>query len=308
MSVGKQASGGEAAAPMAAGARLEAMRRRVRLSRLVLWTVIATGPVALGIAIASTPATVEAATPAKPAAVRSAAAADPGGYAQLFVGAWLRSRADDTTSAQSRFAQSMGPDIELPDPAPGAQAEPVSVTAVRSVRRAGDAWSVTVAAQYGGGSVRYFAVPVAVDRAGTGFTVMAEPGVVAGPVLIDAASSPYRVSVPEGDLSAAVGEFLAAYLTGSGEVGRYLAPGVELLAVSPAPYTAVVVQGVSAVEEAAGGWVPGEGSRVRVLARVEARDAGGRWPLAYEVALRARSGRWEVAGLESGGVRVGGAR
>src|SRR5690242_2455890 len=108
MSVGKQASGGEAAAPMAAGARLEAMRRRVRLSRLALWTVIATCPVALGIAIASTPATVEAATPAKPAAVRSAAAADPGGYAQLFVGAWLRSRADDTTSAQSRFAQSMG--------------------------------------------------------------------------------------------------------------------------------------------------------------------------------------------------------
>ena len=66
MSPGKQASTSEAAAPMAAGARLEAMRRRVRLSRLAVWTVIAAGPIALGVAITSTSTTVEAATEAKP--------------------------------------------------------------------------------------------------------------------------------------------------------------------------------------------------------------------------------------------------
>ncbi|MFD1275809.1 hypothetical protein ACFQ51_41950 [Streptomyces kaempferi] len=45
---------------------------------------------------------------------------------------------------------------------------------------------------------------------------------------------------------------------------------------------------------------------MHVLAQVEARDEDGRWPLAYELALTARSGRWEVTGLESGTVREGG--
>ncbi|TVZ84766.1 conjugal transfer protein [Streptomyces sp. BK340] len=310
MSPGKQASQSEAAAPMAAGARLEATRRRVRLSRVAVWTVIAAGPVALCVAVASTPTTVAAATAAKPAAVRTAAAAaDPGGYAQVFVGAWLRSSADDATSAQARLAQSMAPDVDLPDPAADAQSAPQSVTSVRSAQRADGAWAVTVAAQYAGGSVRYFAVPVAADSAGSSFTVTGTPGVVAGPARAEVPKSSYAVTVPEGDLSSAVGQFLAAYLTGAGEVDRYLAPGVKLSAVSPAPYSAVAVQQVSAVEEAAAAeQVPADDTKVRVFASVEARDATGRWPLAYELTLKARSGRWEVAALESGTAQDGGVR
>ncbi|MGW2766086.1 conjugal transfer protein [Streptomyces sp. NPDC001275] len=309
MSPGKLASASEAAAPMAAGARLEAMRRRVRLSRVAVWVVIAAGPVALCVAVASTPTTVQAATPAKPTAVRTAAAPDPGGYAQLFLSAWLRSSAGDATSAQARLAQSMAPDVELPDPASDAQSTPQSVTAVRSAQREGGAWSVTVAAQYVDGSVRYYAVPVAADRAGASFTVTGAPGVVAGPARAEVPKSAYGVTVPEGDLSSAVGEFLAAYLTGAGEVDRYLAPGVTLSPVSPAPYTAVSVQQVSAVEEAAAAeQVSADGTKVRVLARVEARDAYGRWPLAYELILKARSSRWEVAALESGTSQDGGAQ
>ncbi|CAM5500076.1 MULTISPECIES: conjugal transfer protein [Streptomyces] len=310
MSPGKQASQSEAAAPMAGGARLEAMRRRVRLSRLAVWTVIAAGPVALAVAVASTPTTVEAATPAKPTAVRTAAAAaNPAGYAQLFVSAWLRSSADDATTAQARLAQSMAPDVELPNPAAGAQSRPASVTAVRSAQRADGAWSVTVAAQYANGTVRYYTVPVAADASGASFTVTGAPGVVAGPGRAEVPKSPYGVNVPEGELSSAVGEFLAAYLTGAGEVDRYLAPGVQMSAVSPAPYTAVSVEQVSAVEEdAAAEKVPADGTAVRVLVRVEARDAGGRWPLAYELTLKARSGRWEVAALQSGTAQGGGVR
>ncbi|MBC7270114.1 MAG: conjugal transfer protein [Streptomyces sp.] len=309
MSPGKQASPSEAAALLAGGARLEAMRRRVRLSRWAVWTVIAAGPVALAVAVASTPTTVEAATAAKPTAVRTAAAAaDPAGYAQLFVSAWLRSSADDATTAQARLAQSMAPDVELPSPAAGAQPRPASVTAVRSTQRADGSWSVTVAAQYADGSVRYYAVPVAADASGASVTVTGAPGVGAGPARAEVPKSPYGVLVPEGDLSAAVGEFLVGYLTGAGEVDRYLAPGVSLSPVSPAPYTSVTVQQVSAVEEAAAReQVPADGAKVRVLAQVEARDTGGRWPLAYELALTARSGRWEVSALESGTTLDGGA-
>ncbi|MEW2471096.1 conjugal transfer protein [Streptomyces sp. NPDC046994] len=309
MSPGKQASPGEAAAPMAAGARLEAMRRRARLSRVAVWTVIAAGPIALAVAVASTPTTVAAAPAARPIAVRTAFAADPGGYAQLFVGAWLRSRVDDPTTAQARLAQSMAPDVELPDPAADAQSALASVTAVRSAQRTGGVWSVTVAAQYVEGSVRYYTVPVTADISGSSFAVTGAPGVVAGPARAEVPKSAYGVTVPDGGLSSAVGEFLAAYLTGAGEVDRYLAPGVNLTAVSPTPYTGVTVQQISAIEEAATAEkVPADGTKVRILARVDARDATGRWPLAYELTLKARSSRWDVAALEAGTTQDGGAR
>ncbi|GAA3052957.1 conjugal transfer protein [Streptomyces glomeratus] len=286
------------------------MRRRVRLSQLAVCTAIAAGPVALGIAVLSGPATVAAAPSTKPTAVRTAAvAADPAGYAQLFVGAWLRSNADDAESAQARLAQSMAPDVDLPDPAAAAHSAPESVTAVRSGQRDAGAWSVTVAAQYADGRLRYYAVPVAADRAGTSFTVTGAPAVVAGPARAEVPKSPYGVTVPDGAVSSAVGEFLSAYLTGAGEVSRYLSPGVNLTAVSPAPYQAVTVQQVSAAEQAAAAaQVPADGTAVRVRAAVQARDGHGRWPLAYELALKARSGRWEVSALESGTVRDGGAR
>ncbi|MGW7127922.1 conjugal transfer protein [Streptomyces bobili] len=311
MPLGKQAAESDAAPAMAAGARLEKMRRRVRVSRLVLFTAIAAGPAALGVAVLSGPTTVAAVPSDKPTAVRTATTeADPAGYAQVFVESWLRSSADDANSAQARFAQSLAPDVDLPDLVASAQQVPASVTAVRSAQREDGEWAVTVAAQYADGRLRYFVVPVTADASGASFAVTGAPGAVAGPARAAVGQSPYRVSVPShGHLSSAVGEFLGAYLTGAGEVGRYLAPGVKLSPVSPAPYTAVSVQQVWGAEEAAAAaQVPADGTKVRVRVQVEARDDGGRWPLAYELDLKARSARWEVATLESGTVRDGGAR
>ncbi|MET9993547.1 conjugal transfer protein [Streptomyces mutabilis] len=311
MPLGKKASRSEAAPAIAAGVELEKMRRRVRLSRLALFTAIAAGPVALAVAVASGPATATAAAPGRPAPVRTTpVAADPAGYAQLFLDAWLRSSADEADSAQARLAQSLAPDVALPDPAAGAQSKLRSVAAVRSVQRDGDAWAVTVAAQYADSTVRYFAVPVAADARGASFAVTGAPGVVAGPARAAAPKSPYSVSVPsDGALSSTIGEFLGAYLTGTGEVDRYPAPGVELSPVSPAPYTAVTVGDVSTIgEAAAAGQVPADGTKVRVRVQAEARDDAGRWPLAYELSLTARSGRWDVAALQSGTVQGGGVR
>ncbi|MFJ3310730.1 conjugal transfer protein [Streptomyces sp. NPDC086549] len=231
-----------------------------------------------------------------------ASAADPAGYAQLFVGAWLRSSADDAASAQARLAQALAPDVDLPGPVADARSRLESVTAVRSAQRNAGVWVVTVAAQYADASVRYFVVPVAADGTGDSFTVTGAPGVVAGPARAQVPKTAYAVTVPSGgDLASAVGEFFGAYLTGAGEVGRYLAPGVQLSGVSPAPYTTVTLQQVLAVEKAAAvDQVPADGTGVHVQAAVEARDEAGRWPLAYELELRARSGRWEIAALELG--------
>ncbi|MDG9709746.1 conjugal transfer protein [Streptomyces sp. DH10] len=309
MSPAKQAAEKQAAPPTAAGARLQQMRRRVRLGHLGVWAAVAAGPIALAVTVA-TPATVVRAAPAtKPTTVKTAVPANPAGYATVFLDAWLRSRSGAETTAQARLAQSMGPDVDLPE-ASDAQPEPESVVAVRSAQQTGKAWSVTLAAQYADGSVRYFAVPVVADSGGASFTVSGAPGVVAGPSRAEGARSPYTVTVPtDGDVSSAAGEFLAAYLAGAGEVDRYLAPGVSVSPVSPAPYQTVTVQQVLAADqEAAAESVPQDGTRVRVMAEVEARNSAGRWPLAYELTLKARSGRWEVAGLESGTAQAGGAR
>ncbi|MGW1894156.1 conjugal transfer protein [Streptomyces sp. NPDC002004] len=305
----RQASDGEATAATVSGARLERMRQRVRLSRLALCTAIAAGPIALGTAVLSGPTTLVAAPATKPTAMRTTAvSADPAGFAQLFARAWLRSNADDTTSAQARLAQSMGPDVDLPEPAGDAQRRLESVTAVRSAQRESGRWAVTVAAQYADGKVRYFIVPVAADASGASFTVTSAPGVVAGPTRAAVAKSPYSVTVPsDSDLSSTIGEFFGAYLTGAGEVERYVAPGVKLTPVSPAPYTAAGVQQVLGAEAAAAAeHVPADGITVRVHVQIEARDGDGRWPLAYQLGLKARSGRWEVAALESGTVKNGG--
>ncbi|MFJ5779290.1 conjugal transfer protein [Streptomyces sp. NPDC093094] len=315
MPSGKQAPPDRAAAPVAAGARLQTMRRRVRLSRTAVWALIASGPLALTLALTTDPTVVEAAGAHTPARVRTAAvaqASDPSGYAQLFTDAWLRSRAGDAQTAQARLAQSMAPDVELPDAAT-AQPVPQTVTAVRSAQHSDDAWSVTVAVQYADGRLLYYAVPVAADADGRSFTVTGAPAVVAGPGRAKTPASPYGVAVPDGDLSTTVAEFLAAYLTGAGEVDRYLAPGATARAVSPPPFTTVSVRQLTAVEETATAEVvPADGTRVRVRASVEARDRAGRWPLSYDLALTARSGRWEIASLntdtDSNSSRTGGTK
>ncbi|MDT7847482.1 conjugal transfer protein [Streptomyces justiciae] len=195
----------EGPAVIAAGARLEAMRRRVRLSRVAVWTVIAAGPVALAVAVTSTPTTTVATAQDRSTDARSvtAVAADPAGYAQVFMTAWLRSSADDTATAQARLAQSMAPDVELPAPASDAQPAPASVTAVRSAHTGAGSWSVTVAVQYPDGLLRYFAVPVTTDTAGTSFAVTGTPAVVAGPRRAEPPESPYTVQVGDGELTRA---------------------------------------------------------------------------------------------------------
>jgi hypothetical protein len=163
-------------------------------------------------------------------AVSVSAAAAPVGYAQLFMGAWLRSSADDATRRQARLAQSRAPDADLPDPAPGAQPGPQSVTAVRSTQREAGPWPVTAAAQYAKAPVRYYAVPVAVDDDGGSFAVTGPPAVVAGPDRAQMPASPYPVSLPPGsDPAPGIGEFFADY---TGKVVTRLT-GLSDLQLSP---------------------------------------------------------------------------
>ncbi|MEV6796398.1 conjugal transfer protein [Streptomyces sp. NPDC051320] len=288
--------------PLAAGASLQQMRRRVWLGRAGLWAALAAGPAALLVSLASPTTTAPpAAAPVHAVGSSHKQTADPSGYAAVFLQAWLRSDAGQD-SAQARVAQSMAPDVDLPEPAADAQSAVERTTAVRGAQLSGDRWSVTVAAQSARGGVAYFAVPVTVRATGA-VVVTGAPAQVAAPVTGPAVSSAYTVSVPDsGELTSTVGQFLGAYLAGQGRVDRYLAPRVRMSGVSPAPYRSVEVQEVAGQEDSAGdAGVPADGSRVHVVVHVQATSASGRWPLAYELALSARAGRWEVAALSSGG-------
>ncbi|WP_338704334.1 conjugal transfer protein (plasmid) [Streptomyces sp. Q6] len=287
--------------PTVAGLDLERTRRRVRMGRAGVWACLVAGPLALAFTVTQPNVRVVAqATPAPVRTTQASVAVDPGGYAAEFIDAWLRA---DASRPESRFAlraQQLGPNVQLPEPVDGAKA-PQRVSAVRSVRGAHGLWSVTVAVQ-DTDAVRYFAVPVSASSSGSAVTVLGTPALVAGPGTVKTAASRYTVDVPQGPLTETVGDFLSAYLSGSGEVERYLAPRTELAAVTPAVADQVGLETVSGREQAtAGQQVPGDGTRVHVQASATAHSAAGRWPLSYELTLAARGGRWEIAALTSGG-------
>jgi hypothetical protein len=286
----------------------------VSLARIGVWSALAAGPLALAAYCATPPgaAVVAQARPATAAPVRNA---DPAGVAELFTDLWLRSDGADVQSSTAQAVRALAPDVALPQRSGKAAAQELQRTvAVRSAMLGDGSWSVVVAAQYashaGSGQaadsvVRYFAVPVVSVQgaSGTGaFTVTAPPAEVTGAVSAPVAEPKLSRSLPsDGALTVGLREFFAAYLTGVGEVDRYLSPGTRLSAVSGTGYRLVVVDRVASNRDVADGAAPRDGTRLQVRANVTATDAAGdQWPLSYVLALTARDGRWEITAVEAG--------
>ena len=92
------------------------------------------------------------------------------------------------------------------------------------------------------------------------------------------------------ELERAVAAFLAAYLTGVGDVGRYTVPGSSLVPIEPVPFVTVEVT-------RAGSATSADGTQL-VAALVRATDAAGRSQvLGYSLVVSQRDGRWEVVEL-----------
>ncbi|MFJ2774699.1 conjugal transfer protein [Streptomyces sp. NPDC087300] len=193
------------------------------------------------------------------------------------------------------------------------------LAAVRVQKTSPRAWSVTVAAHLSGvakkktpppaedqeppgGVLRYFQVSVIASSAGGGYVAAALPAEVAAPGPGEEVELGYGAAVPadkKDPATAAVGEFLASYLTGAGELDRYLSPGTALNAVSPAPYTELEVdQLAERGSDFRTGLAADEGVRRELRVDVNATDRAGQTrPLTYALALTARDGRWEISAL-----------
>lgn len=132
---------------------------------------------------------------------------------------------------------------------------------------------------------------VGVVSTAAGWAVVGPPALVAGP---ETEASP-ELGLPTAGLDDvpglgdAVGGFLAAYLSGQGDVTRYTAPGTTVAAVSPTPFVTVEI-----VEA---GSTPQDGERLVVVTVAGTDSTGVIQILRYSLEVADRGGRWEVTGL-----------
>jgi hypothetical protein len=222
-----------------------------------------------------------------------------GGFAELYVAAWL--------SAGRRSTEAIAP--YYPEPVSLADAEAGRYRAARTstlgLERAegDDYWSVTVAADVVRTGedgveepvgVRYYTVGVL--GTGDGFVATTLPAQVPGPATL---ATPERaiedLEAPEGELEAvgrALEGFFDALLTGSGDIERYVVPENQLTAIDPVPFETAEIESLGAR--------PNVDDPTLMLVRVAvvATDSDGAGiVMHYTLTVQQRSERWEVVEL-----------
>ncbi|MET7714846.1 conjugal transfer protein [Streptomyces sp. NPDC005407] len=293
--------------------------------RWTAWGLLLLGPLLGAFAYLSAPAQAgpsqKKAAPTAPAATGAQGAA---GFAQLFVAAYISAGEGDQDQLAAYYPDATS--LRLEGDSDRRRGEQLTVVRLRQSDRG--VWSVTVAARItdtkpsdgkrpgnkddakaaAAQAVRYFQVPVATATAAggvSGYTALAMPAEVAAPERIPAPAlvyGPMRPALPADPRTQAVTEFLNAYLTGAGELDRYLAPGTKLAPVAPAPYTGIAVDTL-AIEGEKGTepvtTVPDDGTTLRLLVALRATGHDEvRVPLTYALTLKSRAGRWEIASLD----------
>ncbi|MFE6904274.1 conjugal transfer protein [Streptomyces sp. NPDC057717] len=288
--------------------------------RRLAWALLISGPLLGGWAIVSQPA-----AGAHPALAEQSSSGDttgPGGFAEMYVAAFLR--AGEGSQGELAAFYPRAEDLELggkPDAVQVGQIATVRVTEVAPGRY----WSVTVAARVLEPAakntadstaserplirMRFFQVPVEADRDGGPLAALALPAEISAPTgsapkaeLAYGTSLPAQASDPAVDTLSA---FFAAYLSGSGELGRYVSPGTHLSPVRPASYRSATITQVAveaAFQDSDGDGrigAPAGRERLRLVVDIKAaRPDGIARPLSYALTLAGRDGRWEVAALD----------
>ncbi len=267
-----------------------------RAVTVALWGCVAMGPLAL---IAAWAAISSSGSPAPTAAAvapdRAEDRAVVGEYAQRVVTTWLTAT-DDNPDALA--AMVVGADLAVLAKVPYVVRDP----AVARILEVDDTWSVTVAATVTDARKvtdrRYFQVPVRLD--GGVVSALTLPSPVSPPLAGMARSTSYRTQVgADSSAATAVGEFLSAYLAGSGDVSRYLTPGVALTGLTPAPYTGVRLQDVRADADIDLESAPSDGQQLRVLVTASVTSTDDQASsVSYALTLTARAGRWEITAID----------
>ncbi|MFF7705474.1 conjugal transfer protein [Streptomyces lydicus] len=295
-----------------------AMANWTAVVRWSAWGLLLAGPLLGGWAVASTARPVAVPTRAEVPRAQPASsdAVAPAGFAEVYVAAYVKAGGSDADAEELAAFYPAARSMSWSGEGGAERAESASAVQVRQI--SAGYWSVTVAARITGsakdaasGSVRYFQVPLQATggRGSSGWTAAALPAEVAAPTGSKRAAPELSYGAAHAPLDSdpavqTVRGFLAAYLTGRGELDRYLSPGTTLRAVRPAPYTAVTLTQIAdhgqGPAEGAEAQTPPDGVQRRLLVDVEGvgKHTSSR-PMTYAIELRARDGRWEVASLEA---------
>ncbi|MFJ2937979.1 conjugal transfer protein [Streptomyces sp. NPDC087219] len=243
----------------------------------------------------------------------------PGGFAELFVSAYLEA-GDGTQASLAAFLPGAESLVLSANPA----SQVVEQVAAVRVRAVSDGyWAVTVAARVRPvkaapvkpaaqertvAVLRYFRVPVRSGPAGA-LAAVSLPAEVGAPPVGKAPALVYGQGVAPSQADAGVrtlAGFFVSYLAGDGELDRYMTPGSTLGSIVPAPYMAVRLERIAEYGTNAPGAAFPEGSEIadgtrrRLLLDITATDhAGVERPLTYAVAMKARDGRWELEAVEA---------
>jgi len=282
--------------PIADGAHQTTSALAAKAATVGLMTCLVLGPVGaaagvLALAQSGGPAQTVAAAPVDQANTRAIV----GEFAQRVVTTWLTATQDkpDALLALVKDAQVSGISS-----IPFTFADPT----VARIVQVDDVWSVTVAATVTDARHstvrRFYQVPIRLS--GGSVTALMLPSPVSPPPVVTGSTMDYRQQWDATSLvGTTVGQFLAAYLAGSGDVSRYLTPGVSLAALTPAPYTAVRLDDLRTTVDVDPAATPVDGARIRVLALGTATVTEKQTSsVAYALTLTARAGRWEITAID----------
>ena len=147
---------------------------------------------------------------------------------------------------------------------------------------------------------RWWQVVLRTDTSTGTLSVVGLPAPIAAPGAVKADTTfEYPKQVGDPAARAAVQEFLTAYLAGSGEVSRYTAPGSTITAVTPAPYSKVLVQSLNATDEMSAKTAVKDGTEVQVLVTAQLNQGASSQTSTYFLTMASRAGRWEVKSIDT---------
>lgn len=127
-----------------------------------------------------------------------------------------------------------------------------------------------------------------------GLSALETPSIVPPPPAADRDWLPDRdgadTPAPDDPLVATVEGFLSALLVGRGDPARYVAPGLDVTALDPAPFTELVVLEI-AVDRL-------DDTTATVWTQIQVTTPGGaRQVVAYDMTVARRADRWEIREL-----------
>lgn len=224
------------------------------------------------------------------------------GYAQMYLVTYLDAGKTNMDPLKAYY-----PDVDSLERAPHSMIA-ASTVPLAATDTGGGIWSVTVqtmvsdrtATGYSAPQPRCFTVTIVASSGA--YRAGALPAEVSCPLTAAAALPQYTSTISDGPIADTVTAWAAAYLTGQGQLTRYITPGAPITPITPPPYSSLSVTSIQLAKDPAPPQdlqsVPSDGTRIVLTATVTATMASGiTVPLSYPLTLTARGGRWEVTAV-----------